>query len=77
LMSGWVAAAGNPLSRVTAASLQDIGYVVDLGAAEPYTLPNLQNLAERGLLGVRAATGLNAGVMLPVIPVELPDDSLR
>jgi hypothetical protein len=76
LMSGWVAAAGNPLSRVTAGSLQDIGYVVDMNAAEPYALPNLQNLAERGLLGVRAASGLNAGVMLPIIPVVLSDDSL-
>ncbi|GAA4559589.1 leishmanolysin-related zinc metalloendopeptidase [Pseudonocardia xishanensis] len=39
LMSGFIAAAGNPLSRVTVASLADLGYTVDLEAAEPYRLP--------------------------------------
>ena len=31
LMSGFIAAPNNPLSRLTVASLQDVGYVVDLG----------------------------------------------
>lgn len=39
LMSGFIAEAGNPLSRMTAASLADLGYQVDLEAAEAYTLP--------------------------------------
>ncbi len=39
LMSGFIGGPGNPLSRVTAASLADLGYEVDLDAAEPYALP--------------------------------------
>jgi hypothetical protein len=30
----------NPLSRMTIASMRDIGYTVDLGQADPYSLPN-------------------------------------
>jgi len=77
LMSGYVAAAGNPLSRLTLASLGDIGYKVDMNVAEPYSLPNLQHLAESGMLGVRAfAMAQEAGQVLPNIPVVLPADSL-
>jgi hypothetical protein len=39
LMTGFVGAAGNPLSALTAAAMGDLGYQVDLAAAEPYTLP--------------------------------------
>jgi hypothetical protein len=55
MMSGFVAAPGNPLSRITAASLGDLGYKVDLRAAEPYVLPNLMELAEAGSLVAHAA----------------------
>jgi hypothetical protein len=72
LMSGWIAAQGNPLSRMTAASLGDLGYDVDLDAAEAYGLPNLMMLAEAGLLAPRPELGM----VLPNIPVVLPDDSL-
>jgi Ca2+-binding RTX toxin-like protein len=37
-MTGLVAAGFNPLSRMTLASLRDLGYVVDLGNADPYFL---------------------------------------
>jgi hypothetical protein len=76
LMSGFIAAPGNPLSRMTVASLADLGYTVDVEAAEPYQLPNLAALAEEGALAVSAATS-GAGVMLPVIPQQLPEESLR
>lgn len=72
LMSGWIAAQGNPLSRMTVASLGDLGYEVDLDAAEAYGLPNLMMLAEAGLLAPRP----DHGMVLPNIPVVLPDDSL-
>ena len=76
LMTGFVGAASNPLSRLTAGSLQDLGYVVDMNAAEPYSLPNLLMLAEAGLL--MADTGaLDAGIMLPSIPIVLPEASLQ
>ncbi len=76
LMSGFIAGQGNPLSRMTAASLEDMGYVVDLNAAEAYELPNLMALAEEGLL-VRREAPMDEGMVLPNIPLELPPDSLR
>ena len=75
-MSGFISAAGNPLSRMTAASLGDMGYKVDLVAAEPYVLPNLIELAEEGSLVPHAAP-IDDGVMLPVIPIPLPADSIQ
>ncbi len=38
LMTGYLDSGANPLSSLTIASLADIGYDVDLGAADPYTL---------------------------------------
>jgi len=75
LMSGFVAAAGNPLSLMTVASLQDLGYEVDLSKAEPYQLPNLQLLAEAGLL---LSAGSRRAHALPILaPRVLPDESLH
>ncbi len=39
LMTGWLGTAGNPLSAITVASLQDMGYSVDISAADPYAIP--------------------------------------
>lgn len=75
LMSGFISAPGNPLSRVTVASLGDLGYQVDLAAAEPYALPDLLALAEGGELVPHAAP-IDSGIMLPVVPQVLPPDSL-
>src|SRR5438876_1519294 len=76
LMSGFIAGPGNPLSRVTAASLEDLGYVVDMDAAEAYALPNLLEMAERGLLIGHDNAPHPQGTMLPRLPTVLPDDSL-
>lgn len=76
LMTGFVGASGNPLSRMTVASLQDLGYVVDLKAAEKYRLPNLMALAEAGAL-TTAEAAEDKGIVLPNIPIVLPDDSLQ
>ena len=76
LMSGFISAPGNPLSRVTVASLGDLGYVVDAGAGEPYELPDLLALAEAGALRSHVAP-IDHGVMLGLIPTVLPADSLR
>lgn len=75
LMSGFIAAPGNPLSRMTAASLGDLGYTVDLAAAEPYVLPSLIELAEEGSLVPHSAP-IDGGVVLPVIPITMPADSI-
>jgi hypothetical protein len=74
LMSGFIAAPGNPLSKLTVAQLADLGYVVDMHAAEPYKLPNLADLAERGLL-IAGANG-HAHALPILAPKVLPDTSL-
>lgn len=76
LMTGFVSEADNPLSRMTVSSLQDLGYVVDINAAEPYSLPNLLMMAESGLL-MSVESPLKSGVMLPNIPLILPENSLQ
>lgn len=70
LMSGFIAAPGNPLSRVTVASLADLGYQVDLAAADPYTLPGKSDMA----LGepVIHTAPVDRGVMRPVARMVLP-----
>jgi hypothetical protein len=75
LMSGFIAGPGNPLSRLTVASLADLGYTVDLDAAEPYELPDLMDLAESGELVPHGAP-LGIGYVLPVIPQVLPSETL-
>ena len=46
LMTGFVDAGVNPLSRVTVASMGDLGYTVNLADADPYTLaPGLRAFA--------------------------------
>jgi hypothetical protein len=76
LMSGFISEPGNPLSRLTVASLGDLGYQVDLDAGEPYELPNLFALAEAGAL-VEHTAPIDVGVVLPVIPITLPAGSLQ
>ena len=75
LMSGFIAATGNPLSKLTVAHLQDLGYVVDMAAAEPYRLPNLEALAEAGLL--MAGTAIRPHALPILAPKVLPDTSLN
>jgi hypothetical protein len=75
LMSGFIAAPNNPLSRVTVASLKDLGYKVDMTAAEAYALPNLQAIAESGTMLVRSTRAVEH--VLPVFFQKvLPDESL-
>jgi hypothetical protein len=48
LMTGYVSDPPNPMSRMTVASLGDMGYVVDLERAEKYKLPDHLVMAESG-----------------------------
>lgn len=76
LMSGFIGGPNNPLSRLTVASLQDMGYVVDMAAAETYALPNLLQMAEAGML--LAEHDPNHGHALPIFaPKVLPDSALQ
>ncbi|KOU34829.1 peptidase [Streptomyces sp. WM6373] len=70
LMSPTIAAAGNPLSRLTAASLGDIGYEVDLDGAEPYELPDLMGIAAAG----EGPPEPPRGVVLPTVPSSIPSE---
>jgi hypothetical protein len=72
LMSGFISGPRNPLSRLTVASLQDLGYRVDLNAAEPYTLPKPQRDADRGA----PAMPVRRHALPTYSPEVLPDDSL-
>jgi hypothetical protein len=68
LMTGFVRTPGNPMSRLTVASLGDLGYEVDIDAAEVYALPTvIEREAE--------APKIDA-VVIRVTPVRLPNDSL-
>jgi len=76
LMTGVIAEAGNPISRVTVGMLQDLGFVVNLNNAEPYALPDLVALVEMGLLSAHEDHG-DRGTMLTPPRFVLPEDSLR
>ena len=78
LMSGFIAAPNNPISRLTVASLKDIGYVVALKAAEPYALPNLQLMAEKGLMMAAPHGDAEHAHALPIFaPATLPYESMN
>jgi len=74
LMSGFISNPGNPLCRLTVGSLEDMGYTVDLGAAEAFELVSLFALAEAGDLLPHDAP-LGGGMVLQTIPFVLPDDA--
>jgi hypothetical protein len=69
LMTGFVNAAPNPLSRVTVASLEDLGYQVDTDAADDFELPAPAEPIAPGM-------ALHALALKPA-PVELPRTDLR
>ncbi|WP_027545037.1 leishmanolysin-related zinc metalloendopeptidase [Bradyrhizobium sp. WSM2254] len=75
LMTGFVNEGGNPMSRLTIASLQDLGYEVNMEVAQPYHLPNHLHMAEAGLAA--AHDEKPRGIVLPRIPITLPDESLE
>jgi hypothetical protein len=53
-----------------------MGYQVDSGVPESYSLPDLQVISEAGALTSHIAP-IDRGIMLPVIPVEVAEDSLQ
>ena len=50
MMTGYVSGGGNPISRLTVAALADMGYTVNLDAAEPYALPDSNVQLEADIL---------------------------
>jgi len=75
LMTGFVSSPPNPLSRMTIASLQDMGYTVDLNTAEAYALPtNAAAAVANGGNVVHLAS--EKTMVLRRIPIVLPDEAL-
>ncbi|MFF9147278.1 hypothetical protein ACF1BN_20720 [Streptomyces sp. NPDC014861] len=71
LTSPSVDGSGNPLSRLTVASLQDLRHTVDLDAAEPYVLPNLFSAARSG----RVLAADPRRLVLPTLPSRVPAEA--
>jgi hypothetical protein len=69
LMTGFIDLGANPLSRVTIASFGDLGYQVDLSAADDYLLPAVRPPG--------FAVARSAGPKDPAHGVDLGDDVLR
>ncbi|WP_299967186.1 leishmanolysin-related zinc metalloendopeptidase [uncultured Roseobacter sp.] len=49
LLTGFLSGLNRPISRMSLAAFGDMGYTVDLAAADPYTLPSFRALAEMGI----------------------------
>jgi|688.fasta_scaffold136122_2 subtilisin-like proprotein convertase family protein len=64
LMTGFINQGVNPISRLTIASMADLGYQVNLEVADPYTLPRSIMLAMMGV-GVESADHGGYGIILP------------
>ena len=52
LMTGFLSGEDRPLSRLTTASIEDLGYEICLEAAESYALPSKARLRKLGLMDV-------------------------
>jgi len=68
LMTGFISSASNPLSRTTVASVRDLGYVVDLSQADPYTLFSTTNLRSLTESGVRMVDDIARGSTVLFLP---------
>jgi subtilisin-like proprotein convertase family protein len=75
LMTGFLDAGLNPLSRLTIAALQDMGYEVSFASADPYVLPSALELAMLGVGTQRADHG-GRGIMLVPPKRILPESAL-
>ena len=62
LMTGWIGSGTNPMSTMTIASLRDLGYAVNMAAADAYTLPARTgpNARVEGGTGIRMSDELIA-----------------
>ena len=49
LLTGFISGGVRPLSRLSIASFEDIGYEVDYSGADPFDLPSFRTLAMMGI----------------------------
>jgi hypothetical protein len=71
LMTGFINAGPNPLSIMTIKSLEDLGYTVDVTAADPYTRASLNIRAAGSTADPSPTTGVWE-IPLPHRPIALP-----
>jgi hypothetical protein len=72
LMTGFINSGTNPLSIMTIRSLEDLGYTVDVTAADPYTPPSGFNLLAAGTVPDPSPTTGRWEIGLPHRPIALP-----
>jgi hypothetical protein len=75
LMTGFLDAGVNPISRLTVAALQDMGYEINYDAADPFVLPGALQLAEMGI-GAERDDHAGHGIMFFPDQDVLPEDAL-
>jgi hypothetical protein len=73
LMTGWVGPGSSmPISRVTVASLADLGYTVNIAAADPYSLPaSSRALVTSSMTTTTASNSIRLGELhvTPILPI--------
>jgi hypothetical protein len=74
LLTGFLNTGVNPVSRMSIGSFEDLGYEVDYGVADPYTLPSALLLA---IMGVGAELDDHGGRGIILVPPQqvLPEDA--
>ena len=77
-MTGFLSPGTNPLSRVTAASLVDMGYKVNVDDAEAYALPSHLHLSMLGIWADSPQSRCHASGYRRrgAVPIELPKSAL-
>ncbi|GGX59343.1 peptidase [Tateyamaria omphalii] len=78
LLTGFLSGDQRPLSRLSIASFEDLGYEVDYDGADPFVLPDFRRLAMMGITeAVRICDLCRMGRTEPVVhgapPAEPPD----
>jgi hypothetical protein len=72
LMTGFISTTPNPMSRTTISSLQDLGYAVNLGEADAFTIP-----APPPLMASVSRAGISLQNDIRKGPIYLVDDQGR
>jgi hypothetical protein len=75
LLTGFLNAGVNPISRMSIASFQDLGYQVNPAVADPYELPSALLLAMMGV-GLEEHDHGDHGIILVPEQTVLPEDAL-
>lgn len=70
LMTGFINFGENPLSRLTAASIEDLGYQININAADEYSLPSSNSSTNASLIEPKEIVGKIIALDIPLETVE-------